>query len=96
MIATMITIEDGGPGQTSSHGVSRRGLLKIGALGAGGMALTNLLRAAARSGQGSSFKSIINIHLEGGPPQGISATSIILRTPTGHDYSSCPADWRSN
>ncbi len=69
MIATMITIEDGGPGQTSSHGVSRRGLLKIGALGAGGMALTNLLRAAARPGQGSSFKSIINIHLEGGPPQ---------------------------
>ena len=52
MIATMITIEDGGPGRTSRHGVSRRGLLKIGALGAGGMALTNLLRAAARSGEG--------------------------------------------
>ena len=61
MITTMITIEGG-------DGVSRRGLLKIGALGFGGMALPNLLGEAG-SGHRSSFKSIINIHLEGGPPQ---------------------------
>ena len=49
----------------------RRNLLKIGALGLGfgGLTLADLLRAEAASGVRGSRKAIINIHLEGGPPQ---------------------------
>jgi hypothetical protein len=47
-------------------GVSRRGFLKLGSLGLGGLALSDLLRAEARSGRSSS-KSLINIYLGGGP-----------------------------
>lgn len=52
----------------SSRGtLSRRHLLTAGALGS--LSLTDLLRNEAAAGIGSSSKSIINIHLDGGPPQ---------------------------
>ncbi|WP_435005353.1 DUF1501 domain-containing protein [Tundrisphaera lichenicola] len=47
---------------------SRRGFLKIGALGLGGLNLARLLRAEANSGIRSSTKSVILIYLVGGPP----------------------------
>lgn len=47
--------------------VNRRNVLKLGALGIGGLTLADLLRAEAQAGQGSSQKSLINIHLSGGP-----------------------------
>jgi hypothetical protein len=54
-------------------GVSRREFLRIGAvggaLGVGGLTLAELLRAEAQAGIGSSTKAVINIHLDGGPPQ---------------------------
>ena len=49
-------------------GVSRRNFLKIGALGLGGLALPQLLRAEAQSGIRKSHKAIIMIYLPGGPP----------------------------
>jgi hypothetical protein len=48
--------------------ISRRKLLTAGAIG-GGLTLANLLRAEAAAGVGSSHKAVINIHLDGGPPQ---------------------------
>jgi len=58
-------------GRTVRHcdGVTRRDFLTAGALGAGGLTLAGLLRAEAAAGIGSSHKAIINIHLDGGPPQ---------------------------
>ncbi|MBA4187907.1 MAG: DUF1501 domain-containing protein [Planctomycetaceae bacterium] len=47
---------------------SRRGFMKIGALGLGGLTLPNLLRAEAASGIKTSHKSVILIYLVGGPP----------------------------
>ena len=38
-------------------------------MGIGGMTLANLLHAESVAGTGSSRKAIINIHLDGGPPQ---------------------------
>ncbi|MDP6444639.1 MAG: DUF1501 domain-containing protein [Pirellulaceae bacterium] len=49
-------------------GVSRRNFLKIGALGATGLALPDLLRLEAEAGAGRSQKSVILIYLVGGPP----------------------------
>lgn len=49
-------------------GITRRHFLTAGALGLGGLTLANLLRAEAHAGKGTSGKSIINIHLDGGPP----------------------------
>src|SRR4051794_10547454 len=49
-------------------GVSRRNFLRIGALGLGGMALPQILRAESQSGIRRSHKSIIMIYLPGGPP----------------------------
>ena len=46
---------------------NRRQALVAGAIGFG--TLADLLRAEAKSGVKSSVKSIINIHLDGGPPQ---------------------------
>jgi hypothetical protein len=50
-------------------GVSRRSFLRIGALGIGigGLTLSDVLRAEARAGRGSSDKAVINIFLGGGP-----------------------------
>ena len=50
-------------------GVSRREVLTIGALGVGGLTLSELLRAEAAAGVTRSTKAVINIHLDGGPPQ---------------------------
>ena len=54
---------------THCDGVSRRGFLQAGAMGLGGLTLADLLRAEESAGIGSSNKAIINIHLDGGPPQ---------------------------
>jgi hypothetical protein len=50
------------------HHLSRRSFLKIGGLGALGLALPELLRAEQRAGVRSSQKSVILIYLVGGPP----------------------------
>jgi len=49
------------------NGVSRRGFLKIGGLGVGGLTLPDMLRARA-AGQSTRPKSVIMICLFGGPP----------------------------
>jgi hypothetical protein len=49
-------------------GVTRRGFLKVGSLGVGGLMLSDLFRLEARAAHGSSStKAIINVHLSGGP-----------------------------
>lgn len=54
---------------THCDGVSRREFLAAGALTIGGLTLADLFRAEAVAGIRSSRKAIINIHLDGGPPQ---------------------------
>src|SRR6478752_4025562 len=49
-------------------GISRRQFLSAGAIG-GGLTLARLLQAEQVAGLGSSHKAVINIHLDGGPPQ---------------------------
>jgi hypothetical protein len=49
------------------HSLSRRAFLQIGAFGAAGLTLPQLLRAEAASGR-TSHKSVIFIYLVGGPP----------------------------
>ena len=58
-------------GQASTHcdGISRRTFLTAGALGLGGLTLAELLQLEAQAGIRSSRKALINIHLDGGPPQ---------------------------
>lgn len=58
-------------GRSHRHcdGLNRRDFLTAGALGLGGWSLVDLLRAEAAVGIKSSNKAIINIHLDGGPPQ---------------------------
>lgn len=55
--------------QVTRHcdGITRRNMLKLGALGFGGMTLGGLLAAESRAEIGSSQKAVINIHLGGGP-----------------------------
>jgi hypothetical protein len=62
----MLTI----PGHSNRFcdGVSRRNFLRIGALGLGGLAMPQLLRAEAASGIKASSKAVIMIYLPGGPP----------------------------
>ena len=48
-------------------GVSRRSFMALGALGVGGLTLSDLYRAEAAAPGGSSHKAVINIHLGGGP-----------------------------
>ncbi len=55
-------------GEPSRRGVTRRCFLSAGALGLGGLTLAGLLRAEAAAGITGSAKSIILIHLDGGPP----------------------------
>jgi uncharacterized protein (DUF1501 family) len=50
-------------------GLSRRDFLAAGAMGFGSFSLADLLRSEAQAGIGGSHKAIINIHLDGGPPQ---------------------------
>ncbi len=63
----MMTISGSNGGKFCDR-VSRRGFLRIGALGFGGLTLPQLLRAEAEGGHGSSNRSIIMIYLPGGPP----------------------------
>ncbi len=62
----MFSIPFGQPEQFCD-GVSRRGFLKIGAMGVGGLTLADLLRLEADAGIGNSTKAVLNIHLGGGP-----------------------------
>ena len=50
-------------------GVTRRDFLAAGALGFGGITLADLQRIEAAAGLENSQKAVINIHLDGGPPQ---------------------------
>lgn len=50
-------------------GLSRRGFVRAGGLGLGGLTLANLLKAEAQIAGRLSQKSVIVIHLDGGPPQ---------------------------
>src|SRR5213592_751634 len=61
----MLTIY--GPKQRFCDGISRRNFLRIGALGLGGLALPQLLRAEAQSGVRRSHKAVIMVFLPGGP-----------------------------
>ena len=56
-----------GPRQQFCDGISRRNFLRIGALGLGGLTLSQLLQAEAKSGLGRSHKAVIMIFLPGGP-----------------------------
>lgn len=49
-------------------GVSRRGFLRIGALGLGGLAMPEILRAESGVGVAGGSKAVIMIFLPGGPP----------------------------
>lgn len=62
----MLTIY--GPKAQFCDGISRRSFLRIGALGLGGLALPELLRAEAQAGIRRSHKAVIMIYLPGGPP----------------------------
>lgn len=50
------------------NGVSRREFLRIGALGLGGITLSQLLAAESQAGTRQQHKSVIMIYLVGGPP----------------------------
>src|SRR5262245_52535360 len=64
----MLTIFAPQSGQSGfCDGVSRRNFLRIGALGLGGLALPDLLRAESASGIRRSHKAVIMIFLPGGP-----------------------------
>ncbi len=67
----MLTIFGSKPGRSGyCDGVSRRGFLKIGALGVGaaGLNLADIYRTEAATGSKLRHKSVINIFLGGGPP----------------------------
>ncbi|MGD9856518.1 MAG: DUF1501 domain-containing protein [Planctomycetaceae bacterium] len=67
----MLTVLGPRPGRSGyCDGVSRRGFLKIGALGLGsvGLRLADTYRAEAASGSKLGHKAVINIFLGGGPP----------------------------
>jgi len=61
----MLTIP--GPQSRYCDGMSRRSWLQIGGLALGGLALPDILRAEARSGQRNPAKGIIMVLLPGGP-----------------------------
>ena len=61
----MLTIP--GPPSRPGDGMNRRSWLRIGALAMGGLALPDILRAQAKSGQRHPAKGIIMVLLPGGP-----------------------------
>jgi len=63
----MLSITTGNKHPRFCDGLTRRDTLQIGALGFGGLTLGDLLRVEAQADSGSSHKSVINIHLAGGP-----------------------------
>src|SRR6266849_4665267 len=62
---TMLTIP--GPTSRAGDGLNRRSWLRIGGLALGGLALPDILRAEAKSGQRHPAKGIIMVLLPGGP-----------------------------
>lgn len=65
----MLTIFDPAARRSDScDGINRRSFLKIGALGAAGLTLPQLLALEARAGISRSTKSVILVYLVGGPP----------------------------
>ncbi len=65
-------IELFGRATTNCNGMTRRGLLRAGVLGLGGLALPDLLRAQAATGpakRSAEDLSIVLVWLDGGPPQ---------------------------
>ncbi|WP_182864945.1 DUF1501 domain-containing protein [Stieleria mannarensis] len=60
---------DSGRRFANCTGLGRRSFLCAGSSGIAGLSLPELLAADARSGNESSRKSIIVVHLDGGPPQ---------------------------
>src|SRR5438309_1217131 len=61
----MLTIP--GPPSHTCDGMTRRSWLTIGGLALGGLALPDILRAEAKSGQRNPAKGIIMVLLPGGP-----------------------------
>lgn len=61
----MLTIF-GSPTARHCDGIHRRSFLRVGALGMGGLTLSNLLRAEAKSPKSKSHKSVIMVYLSGG------------------------------
>src|SRR4029079_3668980 len=59
----MLTVRDSAPGDR----VTRRSVLRAGALALGGLTLGNVLRRRAESPARTRPKSVIMIHLSGGP-----------------------------
>jgi hypothetical protein len=57
------------PGNLTRHGVSRRAMLQVGALGLGGMSLAHLLQLQAAGASNVRDKSVILVWLDGGPSQ---------------------------
>ena len=55
-------------GKKMGPGLSRRDILRIGSIGAGGLALPELLRAEKLQKIGSSNKSVIMVYMAGAPP----------------------------
>lgn len=53
----------------SGHRAGRRSAMLAGATGLAGLTLVDVLRAESARDDGSARKSVINIHLDGGPPQ---------------------------
>jgi uncharacterized protein (DUF1501 family) len=64
----MLTISDRKPNRTCA-GTSRREFLKIGALGLGGLTLSNFLAAKAAAPAAVRDRSVVMLFLQGGPPQ---------------------------
>ena len=62
----MLTIN--GRGHRLCDNVSRRDVLRVGALGMGGLSLPSLLRAERQAGIRGSHKSVIMIYMVGAPP----------------------------
>jgi hypothetical protein len=58
----------GGSHSGFCDGIARRTFQKIGGLALGGLSLSQLLRAEARSGSSQPHKAVIMIFLSGGPP----------------------------
>src|SRR5262245_41790600 len=55
-----------GPGTTLCDGITRRELLRVGALAFGGLTLADLLRGRAHAANAQRAKSVIMIWLRGG------------------------------
>src|SRR5687768_18554215 len=64
----MLTIFDPVDRQRLCDGFTRRNFLKIGALGAAGITLPQLLSLEAAAGVRDNPKSVILVYLVGGPP----------------------------